>query len=161
MPQPDADTIKRMHRWFAVECNNSSWDLSEKETRSDEDERSMLAAAYASAYHWEQTSEPINRTRADMLLAHVHAQLGEGKRALGYAQSAVSRLDDARATDWDHAFAHLVYAFAAGVSGHRDLQEAEWETAEAQGNKIKDTGDRDAFTAAILKTKATLAGMVH
>jgi hypothetical protein len=156
MPRPDDDTIKRMHRWFAVECNNASWDLSEKDPRTDEDERSFLAAAYASAFHWEQVGEPINRARVDMLLAHTHAQLGEGKRALYYARAAVSLLAADPATDWDHAYAHLVYAYAAGVSGDRELMDEEWKTAETTGETIKDAGDRAAFTTAMEKIRATL-----
>lgn len=156
MPRPDDDTIKRMHRWFAVECNNTSWDLSERDTWTEEDERSFLAAAYASAFHWEQVGEPINRARSDMLLAHTHAQLGDGKRALYYARAAVSLLETAGATGWDHAFAHLVCAFAAGVSGNRDLMATEWEIVEAQGNKINDASDRAAFAAAMERVRATL-----
>jgi hypothetical protein len=156
MPRPDDDTIKRMHHWFAVECNNASWDLSEKDSWTEQDERSFLAAAYASAFHWEQLGEKINRARADMLLAHTHAQLGEGRRALNYARAAVSVLETAPATDWDHAFAHLVHAFAAGVSGDRDLMGIEWDIAEAQGKKINDASDRAAFAAAMEKIRTTL-----
>ena len=159
MPRPDEDTLKRMHHWFAIECNNASWDLSEKDTWTDEDERSFLAAAYASAFHWEQVGEPINRARADMLLGHTHAQLGEGKRALNFARAAVSELEAAGATDWDHAFAHLVHGFAGGVSGDRDLMETELEIAEAQGKKIKDASDRAAFAAAMKKTQTTLGAI--
>ena len=40
------------HRYFAAHCFNQAWDLIEKEDRSPEDDRLMVATSHASIYHW-------------------------------------------------------------------------------------------------------------
>ena len=46
-----------LHRWFAVELNNSTWDLIDNGLSADsprEEREQALYAAYAAAYHWTQ-----------------------------------------------------------------------------------------------------------
>jgi hypothetical protein len=66
------------HRRFAVASNNRAWDLSVQNRSSSEDQE-MLNVAHASAWHWSIVGTELNRMRATMLLAEVHALLGFGK----------------------------------------------------------------------------------
>lgn len=137
MPQPDPDTLNRLHRWFAIECNNNAWDLLEKDPLSNEDQRTLLSTAYASAYHWSRIGKPINRVRSDMLLAQVHARTGDIGKALLYAEAAIKGLDDPDSTDWDRAFGHIVLARIAAFSGHTHRAKTARDTAQLLARKLK------------------------
>lgn len=137
MPQPDPDTLNRLHRWFAIECNNNAWDLTEKDPLSIDDQRTLLTTAYASAYHWSRIGKPINRVRADMLLARVHARTGDIARALIHAEAAVSGLDDPDSTDWDRTFGHVVLAQTAAISGRTEQARTARDTATKLTSRLK------------------------
>jgi hypothetical protein len=75
---PDPETTRRMHRWFAIETNNSFWELAMKSSRSELENRDLLYQAYASAYHWTYADTAINNARAELALAYAHSLLGNG-----------------------------------------------------------------------------------
>ena len=54
--KPDFDTAAA-HKYFAAHCFNQAWDLMEKQARTAEDERLMVALNQASLYHWMQRSD--------------------------------------------------------------------------------------------------------
>ncbi|MFP6649298.1 MAG: hypothetical protein VB817_07545, partial [Pirellulaceae bacterium] len=83
---PTENSVEAWHRYFAVEFNNRGWDLSVKERDPGQDEE-MLHAAHASTFHWAAIGTELNRMRASMLLAEVHALLGHGETALAYAST--------------------------------------------------------------------------
>jgi hypothetical protein len=73
----------------------------------------MQDAAHASAWHWAAVGNELNRMRATMLLAEVHALLGHGATALAYAREMRGYFLAADAPDWELAFTHAVHAHAA------------------------------------------------
>lgn len=155
MPRPDPDTLTRMHRWFAIECNNDAWDLNDQDPLSDEDQRLLLATAYASAYHWHRIGQPINRVRADMLLARVHVRTNDSARALAYAKAAVKGLDDPDSTNWDRAFGHVVLAQAAVLHHRTDQARTACETALALTRKLEGE-ERSDLEAEVARTSRML-----
>ena len=119
----EQDDIQRWHKRFAVDCNNRAWALS-VQTRSAAEDREMLDAAHASAWHWAQIGSELNRMRAMMLVAEVHASLGMGASALALAESTRTYFLGRDTPDWEIACTHAVYAHAAHAAGraaeHRD-----------------------------------------
>jgi hypothetical protein len=113
--------VQAWHKQVAMQCNNRAWALS-VQPRSAAEDREMLDAAHASAYHWAQVGTELNRMRATMLLAEVHALLGHGPTALALATEMrdyfLARSDT---PDWELAFAHAIHAHGAHVAG--DLAE--------------------------------------
>jgi hypothetical protein len=87
MSRPDPEAVEIMPRFFAVECNNRAWELTEQASRSEEEAHEMRTTAHAAAYHWAVVAPPVNRMRAHMLLAEVAAQDGNSALALSLAQS--------------------------------------------------------------------------
>ena len=115
--EPAENTSAAWHRYFAVAYNNRAWDLSIRE-RDPADEDEMLNAAHASALHWAEVGTELNRMRATMLLAEVHALLGHGKSSLAYARAMRGFfLDRDDTPDWEIAFTHAIDAHAAHVAG--------------------------------------------
>lgn len=119
-----------LHRWFAVELNNGTWDLldaglSEHSPRAEREQ--ALYAAYASTYHWMQAGNVANHGRGEYLIAAVATATGlpdaAARHAARYAE-LIERFPSAFA-DWDRAFAAEGLARAAARAGAADAQELE------------------------------------
>lgn len=142
MPEQPPFDLERGHRWFAAACNNRAWNLAAQPSRTAAEEREMVLAAYAAAYHWSQVGTPLNDARADVTLAHALAVQGDGAAALEHARRALAHLEAEPGEDWDLAFAHLEVAHAAAVLGDRPLYEQHRALAEALGEAVEDPEDR-------------------
>jgi len=130
------------HRQVAMQCNNRAWALSVAQ-RSPPEDREMLDAAHASAWHWARIGTELNRMRATMLLAEVHALLGHGRTALLFATEMrtyfVNRADT---PDWELAFTHAIYAHCAHAAGSMDTHRAAYREAEQAIAAVADEEDR-------------------
>jgi hypothetical protein len=156
--QPSMEEINRWHRYFAVECNNRSWDLAEMAVRTPDQDVEMKALAFASAYHWSKVGTAVNDARANVTIAHVLATLGEGDQALVYARKCLDYFQANPDEDWDIAFAWLEVAFAASVLGDADLQLSAFRKAEELGNRIKGEEDRRIFQEELAKVPRPFSG---
>lgn len=129
------------HKRFAIDCNNRAWELAAK-TRTTTQDREMLDAAHASAWHWGQIGNELNRMRAMMLLAEVHALLGYGGSAFALSQEMRAYFLSRETADWERAFAHAIHAHAAHAAGrlaeHRDAYREAANAVQA----IADVEDR-------------------
>lgn len=147
---PDAvspEELAKWHRWFAVECNNRAWRLAETASRSAEDDAEMLHCAHAAALHWGKVGGELHRARAAMLLAHVCALLGDGKRALDYARSSFDYVMARESPAWEVAFAHAVLANAAAASRDHALHATHYARAKALGSALPEAEERSIFEA--------------
>jgi tetratricopeptide (TPR) repeat protein len=112
MSSPPFDVAKA-HRWFAVECNNLSWDLVESKQRTPEQTQQMLHAAHAALLHWHEVGAAVNQLRAYTLLTSAYARAGIGSEAIKYADESLKMLETMTDhTSWDTAAA---YGSAAGA----------------------------------------------
>lgn len=142
------EDIAKAHHWFAVECNNRAWKLAEQLSRSPAEDEEMLHCAHAAALHWGNIGTELNNARATMLLAHAHALLGDGKRALHYARASfayVSSHDDS--PPWEVALAHAVLAHAAAANDERSLHGTHYARAKSLGGALTDPGESAVFEA--------------
>ena len=139
------EEITRSHRWHAIECNNIGWSLAEQSSRTGAQDDEMLDAAHASAFHWSKVGTELNQARARMLLAHVHAFLGDGARALSYAGQSHDYLRANDPPDWELAFSYAVLAHAAYAAGESDLHRQYYAKAKEQGDAIADAEDKKIF----------------
>jgi hypothetical protein len=132
MSQPMTETeAPRWHERFAMACNNRAWELA-VQVRTPLQDREMLDAAHASAWHWGQIGTELNRMRATMLLAEVHALLGMGPSALALAEEMRGYFLTHECPDWELAFTHAIHAHAAHAAGRRaEYREAYGKAAAA------------------------------
>lgn len=139
---PDPDPELTWHRRFAMQCNNRAWALSVM-ARTPEQDAEMLSAAHASAWHWGQIGTELQRMRAAMLLAEVHALLGHGATALALAGPMRDYFVGAAGTpDWELAFAHGIHAHAAARAGDARSHAGSHAAAQAALAVISDPEDR-------------------
>ena len=135
------------HRRFAAQCNNRAWELSVQKTRSAAQDREMLDAAHASAWHWALCGDELNRMRATTLLAEVHALLGMGPSALAFAESMRDYYRGHPPPDWELAITHAIHAHAAHAAGRSDEHRESWARAEAALAAIASDEDRRIVSA--------------
>lgn len=128
-------------RQYAMKCNNRAWALS-TESRTPAEDREMLDCAHAAAWHWSQVGTELNRMRAAMLLAEVHAALGLGKTALAYADEMRAYFLEHGAPDWELAFTHAVYAHAAYAARKPNEHRMAYAQAEEAIRGLEDEEDR-------------------
>ncbi len=144
MPEPATNpATDDWHRAVAVECNNRAWALS-VQPRAPAEDAEMLDAAHTSAWHWARVGTELNRMRATMLLAEVHALLGHGATALAYATTMrdyfVGRADT---PDWEIAFTHAIHAHAAAAAGDAATHRTAHVLASAAVAAVADREDRE------------------
>jgi hypothetical protein len=141
------EELDKWTRWFAIECNNRAWRLAEAARRTDAEDEEMLHCAHAAALHWGNAGTELHRARAAMLLGHVHALLGDGKRALHYARESFAYVMSHDSPPWEVAFAHAVLAHAAGAANERALQAKHYDVAKALGDALTDAQEKAIFDA--------------
>ena len=141
-PPRDADP-DAWHRHFAALANDRAWTLAEQ--RGDgRDDAALLAAAHASAWHWDAVGTPLHRLRARMLLAHVHALVGHGALALALAEDVRGQfLARPDTPDWELAFVHAIHAEAAHAAGDAQGHAASYHRAAEALAAIADEEDRE------------------
>ncbi len=144
------DTPEEISKWsrrFAIECNNRAWRLSEAASRTPAEDDEMLHSAHAAALHWGQVGTALHKARATMLLAHVHALLGDGATAMRYANESFAYVMEHDSAAWELAFAHAVLANAAAAAGDRELHSKHYGRAQTLGEALPDAEDRSIFQA--------------
>lgn len=120
----ETQQLLEAHRHFAVECNNKAWHLAEAfDVFTQRDE--LLNLAHASAYHWQAIGTELEKMRATMLLANVHATLGLSDGAQRYGrQMRDFFLAQAAVPDWEIAFVYTIHARVCAcvgdAAGHAD-----------------------------------------
>jgi hypothetical protein len=129
------------HRRFAAAANNRAWDLTVR-TRSRAEDEEMLNVAHASAWHWAKVGSELNRMRATMLLAEVHASLGLGRSALAYAEEMRTYFLGVQSPPWEVAFVHVVHAHAASAAGESEKHRASYGLAVAAIEAVSGEEDR-------------------
>lgn len=137
---------KDLHRWFAVELNNGTWDLLDGDLSEDSpqvEREQALYAAYASTYHWMQVGTVANQGRGEYLVASVAAAVG----LLDVARRHVARYLElieqhpAAFADWDRAFAAEGLARVAARAGSPDAERLKAQAYQA-AEAIVDPEDR-------------------
>ena len=132
-PPVAADPEGEWHRMQAVEANNCTWELIEKEGRTPEEDEDMLRRAYASTYHWARAArrEPANSARGDWLLARVQLLVGRPELSLHHADRCLATCREHGLADFDLAYAHEARGRALRALGRDDEAVGEWAAARA------------------------------
>jgi hypothetical protein len=152
--QRNDEDIQKWQRWFAVECNNRAWRLSEAPSRSPAEDNEMLNAAHAAAFHWSKIGTEVHAARVAMLLGHVHALLGQGTVAMRYAKTSFDSVTSRESPDWEIALAHAVLANAASAVNDTVLHSHHYAQAQRIGLALPNAEERGIFEATFSRIPA-------
>ena len=142
---PEEETAWR--RRLGSGANNRGWALSEKHSRTPEEDQEMLNAAHASMHLWSTIGNDRNFALGHLLLGQVHALLGNPSYAMQYATSAHGHFTTKDGAPWEVAMAHAVLANAAHCSGNTALHESSYRTADELVAKLPYPEERQILLA--------------
>ncbi len=134
-----------IHRKFAVDLFNLTWNLMDKKERTATENDTMLNAAHASRYHWEQIGAPLNLARGEWQLARVYALLERAEPARYHAKRCLEICIDHGIGDFDLAFAYEAMARAYAVTGKPEARDKMKELALEASKDIEKDDDREYF----------------
>lgn len=142
-------TLDEAHLHFAKSLNGETWNLLEMENRKVEDSERMLAAAFASYYHWLHAGKEVHRQRGEYMIARTYLAVGNWQEALSHATRCVGLTDQFKnqMEDFDVAFAYEMAARANAAMGQINTAREYKEKALFAGEKIEDEQDRNIFFA--------------
>ena len=128
------------HRRLGIDLFNKAWTLMETADRNAEQNDELLHCAHASAYHWLQGSELVNRVRSEWQCSRAYAvlerpepALHHARRCLELAESAPDALDD-----FDLPFAYEALARAHSLAGN-EVEARDWlDRARASTSGVND-----------------------
>ena len=85
--KPDFDVVAA-HKYFAVECFNTAWNLIDRPNRTDAEDEEMLRLGMASVWHWTQRPDctPENLSVGYWQVSRIYAILRRAEDARRYAQ---------------------------------------------------------------------------
>ena len=136
-----------MHQSLAINLNQETWGLLEREDRTDNDDQRMITFAKGSLYHWQRSPNcrPVNHQRGEWLISHVYAVLNRGKEALFHAEICMDITMNESLIDFDLAYAYECKARAYAALDSPQKMNKCYSNAKASGEKIKKNKDKKLF----------------
>jgi hypothetical protein len=150
----EKEPIIEAHKKFAADLFNKTWALYDKKDRTALEDREMLNAAYASAYHWSMLEGAVNERRykesfprAEYLISRVNWALGHKDAGIEHARRSLEFCQEWGIGDFDLAFAYEALARAYSLAGDAAERNKYFELASNAAGQIEKKEDRDAFLA--------------
>jgi hypothetical protein len=138
-------TKEEFHKKMAAGLFNLTWDLLDKEERTQEEIDKMIHAAHASRFHWGEIGEPLHFGRGEWQIARVYAVLNMPEPALYHAQRCLQICQENQIGDFDLAFAYEAVARAHASTGNTEECQKYIELAKKAGEAIEEEGNKDYF----------------
>jgi hypothetical protein len=137
--------LQEVHKKFAVETFNQTWDLIEKRDKNQSEIDRMINAAHTSRYHWEFAGDAVNIARGEWLISRMYASLNRVEPCLFHADRCLKITLENELKDFDLAFAYEAMARACHLA-QDEVETAKYMTlAEDAGAGIQEEGDRNYF----------------
>lgn len=125
------------HKQMAVDLFNLTWDLIEKQDRTETEDDTMLYAAMASRYHWGIVGTPLNFARGEWQISRVYAILGRSEAARHHAKKSLTLCTEHHLGDFDLGFAYEAMARAYHVADNSAEQEKYLSLALQTAEKVE------------------------
>jgi hypothetical protein len=148
--EPDPEEVRLWNRRFAVELFNRSWDLLEMPDRSADDDAEMLAAAFASAWHWRQVGTAENIALGDHQISKVASHVGQPALALHYARRALEAIELGHFGNWQVAAAYEGMARACAAAGDLAGRDYWVQRCTVALGAVPDAADRSVVAEQLL-----------
>lgn len=136
-------------RALGAQLFNRVWELLDRPERTADDNAEMLAAAFASRWHWGQVEDASaeNRAVGDWQIAHVASQLGHASVALEFARRALATAEAEGWQDWQRASMLEGMARAYAAAGDAEGRARYLSEASAALASIAEDEDRDLIAS--------------
>jgi hypothetical protein len=131
------------HKKQAVHNFNATWDLMEKENRTQEEDFQMIHTAHASRFHWGEIGTPLEFSRGEWQISRVYSLLGRFESAQSHAKYCLELCELNQIGDFDYAFAHEALARAYKAGNDLSSMEKHLKLAYKAAEDISEEGDRN------------------
>lgn len=138
---------KAQHRAMAVKLYNETWSLLDEPSRTGDQDREMLAAAFGSMYHWSLVGDERNFAISDWQVARVLATVGQTDLAQQFADQALRRAIDGNLGPFLIGCGHEVLARVAAAKGDDAARQNHLARADDILSIIEDEEERDVLKA--------------
>lgn len=145
MSEEEKQTEQDIHRKFAVDLFNHTWNLLDKADRTPEEDDEMIHAAHASRFHWGKIGTAIHFARGDWQISRVYAVLDRAEPALYHAKRCLQTCQTNNIRDFDLAFAYEALARAYAAAGEDDERRKALQLAKDAGEQIEEEDNRKYF----------------
>jgi len=149
MKKENHTLINSIHRYFAIEFNNTAMNYFDKENRTQEDTDDMIGYAHSALHHWKLFSDGkiVNVQRGEYVIAKAYALAGNKAEALHHAKRCLelTKKYSSEMEDFDLAFANEIMSLANKINNNEDEFRKFRTLAEKSGNEIKDEEDRKVY----------------
>ena len=142
---------EKVHKKFAVNLFNHTWDLMGKKDRTKEEDDEMIHSAHASRHHWGQIGTTTHFERGEWQISRVYAILNRPDPALYHATRCLEICKENHIGDWDIAFAYEALARAYNVAGKKTEAKKYLDLGKEAGKKIAKKEDKDYFNSELEK----------
>ncbi|HUG09155.1 MAG TPA: hypothetical protein VMP13_09730 [Acidimicrobiia bacterium] len=144
---PSAEDIASWHRTMAQLAFNHAWELLDANDLTREEEEEMLAATFASRYHWYQVGTERNRAIADWQVSRVAVVLGYADLGRRFGERSLELAIEYDLDPFVEGFAHEAIARAAAEVDDVETFTEHLELARSALAAVEDDGERDILQA--------------
>lgn len=147
MDEKEQFTLEEAHLHFAKSLNGETWGLLDQQDRSRDDDERLLAAAFASYYHWLHAGKEVHKQRGEYMIARAYLATGNASEALTHANRCLELTDHFKdqMADFDQAYAYEMFARANAAASNTEIARLYKDKAQKVGEQIKGEEDRDIF----------------
>ena len=141
------ERLKSAHQFFAVNCNNKTWELMDSKEFTPEQKDALLQNAFASAYHWSKVGTGVNFQRGEWLIARVYTILGNAQESLAHAMRCQELTTQYKSElqDFDIAYSYEALARAYALNKDKENFQKYKDLANTAGEQIANKEDKDQF----------------
>jgi len=134
--------LQEIHKHFAVNLFNETWDLLDKTERSHEETLLMIHKAHASLYHWLQIGTPNEFCIGEWQLARVYSVANMPESALVHAQRCLTICKENEMKGFNLAYAYEAMARAYHLAGNAAEFEHYYQLAKSESAAITEEASR-------------------
>lgn len=139
--------LQEWHRKQAVQNFNQTWDLIDKNDRTEADNLKMIHMAHASRYHWGEIGTPLQFARGEWQVSRVYSLLGMFESALYHGKCSLDFCLNNNIGDFDLAFGYEAVARAYMVGRNQESMKNYLQLAKKAAAQIAEKNNRDYFVS--------------
>ncbi len=149
----DANLSIEQSKRLAASLFNRTWELIDKDERTEAEELEMIHSAHASRLHWQSVGGPQQWAIGEWQCARVYCEVGFPESAIFHAQACLEIVETNELPVWMHASVFEVLARSYWAAEDLDLAKLARGRALQLIPKIEDEAERKTIADQVAELK--------